>query len=54
MIKSNTEDNGEQDSVTKKAWLTHLPDGNYDLALSNISNTEKIINDAISFGLSST
>ena len=37
-----------KDRVIKKAWLTHLPDGNYDLALSNISNTAKIINDAIS------
>ena len=40
-----------KNSVTKKAWLTHLPDGNYDLALSNISNTEKIINDAISLSI---
>ena len=35
----------------KKAWLTHIPDGNYDLALSSISNTEKIINDAISLSI---
>ena len=40
-----------KNSVTKKAWLTYLPDGNYDLALSNISNTEKIINDAISLSI---
>jgi len=42
---------GFASSVIKKAWLTHLPDGNYDLALSNISNTEKIINDALSLSI---
>jgi len=47
----NDVDNSFANGVTKKAWLTHLPDGNYDLALSNISNTEKIINDAISLSI---
>tara|TARA_B110000483_G_scaffold48267_1_gene60087 strand:- start:396 stop:1331 length:936 start_codon:yes stop_codon:yes gene_type:complete len=42
---------GFASSVIKKAWLTHLPDGNYDLALSNISNTAKIVNDAISLSI---
>ena len=35
----------------KKAWLTHIPDGNYDLALSSISNTEKTINNVISLSI---
>ena len=44
-------DEGFAQSVKKKCWLTHLPDGNYDLALSNISNTENIINDALSLSI---